>query len=139
MHQPTTRKEPKRYMEPVRTNSAEKVNFMQRNKQIHSTKKLTEKQINQPSLPRINTKHANGTIPQKVERLEKAVDKLSQVKDQPEIQKLLLREIQGIKSELKEIKQQIGISPSQHKKSKYQKPESEEEVEDEEEDEEEEE
>lgn len=31
------------------------------------------------------------------------------------MQQLLLREIQGIKSELKEIKQQIGMSPQQNK------------------------
>ena len=36
------------------------------------------------------------------------------------MQKMLLQEIQGIKSELREIKQQIGLSPSQHAKSKYQ-------------------
>lgn len=45
---------------------------------------------------------------------------------------MLLREIQGIKSELKEIKQQIGLSPQQNK-VQYRQEEEESEVEEEEE------
>jgi hypothetical protein len=33
------------------------------------------------------------------------------------MQRLLLQEIQGIKSELREIKQQIGLSPGQNNKT----------------------
>jgi protein subunit release factor A len=100
--------------------SQEKPNFIQRNKQVQSSKRLSEKNTNQPTLPKIPSKNGNRTIPQKVEQLEKAVDRLSKGTNQPELQRMLLQEIQGIKSELKEIKQQIGLSPQQPK-SKYQR------------------
>ena len=46
-----------------------------------------------------------------MERLEKAVEKLSGGVGDTSIQGLLLEEIRGIKSELREIKAQIGLSP----------------------------
>lgn len=48
-----------------------------------------------------------------MEHLEKVVEKLSKGTGNPELQKLLLDEIKGIKSELREIKQQIGLNPNQ--------------------------
>lgn len=83
---------------------------------MQSNKRLTEKSINQPTLPKVNQRLPPKSIPQKVEHLEKAVERLSQGTGNPELQKLLLQEIQGIKAELREIKQQIGIAPSNEKR-----------------------
>ena len=69
LHKPTTRKEPKRYNEAVRPSSEEKIekgNFIQRNRQLQSNKKLSEKHPNEPTLPKIPLKGQNKTIPQKV-------------------------------------------------------------------------
>ena len=77
-----------------------------------SKKHLTEKNINQPTIPKLPRVQPNKTIPQKVEQLEKAVEKLSVGTNQPEMQRMLLEEIKGIKSELREIKQQIGLTSS---------------------------
>lgn len=49
-----------------------------------------------------------------MEQLEKVVERLAKGSNPPELQRLLLQEIQGIKSELKEIKQQIGIGHVEH-------------------------
>lgn len=80
-------------------------------------------------------KSNNKSIPQKVEQLEKAVERLAKGNTHPDIQRVLLQEIQGIKSELKEIKQQIGLSPSQQSRQQppqhYQHQEREEEEEEE--------
>lgn len=112
-HQPSVRKQPKKYDQPARSDSHEKVNFVQRNKALQSNKHLKDKNINEPSLAKPPPKQASKTIPQKVEQLERAVDRLSRGGNHPDIQRVLLQEIQGIKSELKQIKQQIGLSPSQ--------------------------
>jgi hypothetical protein len=78
-HPPVARKVPKKFTEEERPSSIDNVrpNFIQRNKEIQSKKKLTEKHINQPILPKIPSKANNKTIPQKVEMLEKVVEKMS--------------------------------------------------------------
>ena len=118
MYKQTTKKEPKRYDQGEgRPASSEKPNFIQKNKQVSNTKKLSEKSTNQPSLPKIPPKGGqNKSIPQKVEQLEKAVDKLNKGVGQPDMQRMLLQQIQGIKSELREIKKQIGLGEGSNRK-----------------------
>lgn len=52
-------------------------------------------------MPKPPSRPAAKTIPQKVEHLEKAVEKLAKGTGNPDLQKLLLEEIMGIKSELR--------------------------------------
>ena len=75
LHKATSRKEPKRYNDPdyQRPPSADKPNFIQRNKGLQNQKQLAEKSTNQPSLPKIPPKGPSKSIPQKVEHLEKAI------------------------------------------------------------------
>lgn len=97
-HQPSVRKQPKKYDKPERNQSEEKVNFIQRNKALQSNKQLKDKNTNEPSTLKMPPKSSNKTIPQKVEHLEKAVERLSKGNNHPDLQRVLLQEIQGIKS-----------------------------------------
>jgi hypothetical protein len=97
-HQPSARKQPKKYEQLPRNSSEEKVNFIQRNKALQSNKQLKDKNTNEPSTGKMPPKSNNKTIPQKVEQLEKAVERLAKGNTHPDIQKVLLQEIQGIKS-----------------------------------------
>lgn len=97
-HQPSVRKQPKKYEQLPRSSSEEKVNFIQRNKALQSNKQLKDKNTNEPSTVKMPPKSNNKTIPQKVEQLEKAVERLAKGNTHPDIQKVLIQEIQGIKS-----------------------------------------
>jgi hypothetical protein len=73
MYHLPTKKEPKKHDPPIQPNrnqSGEKPNFIQRNKEVQSTKRLTDKNIKNATIPKPTTQK---TIPQKVEHLEKAV------------------------------------------------------------------
>lgn len=50
------------------------------------------------------------SIPEKVQKLEKNIERLQENALKPELQELLIQEIKGIKSELKEIKYHIGMN-----------------------------
>lgn len=73
MYRVPTKKEPKKYdlpPQPNRNQSGEKPNFIQRNKEVQSTKRLTDKNIKNATIPKPTIQK---TIPQKLEHLEKAV------------------------------------------------------------------
>ena len=55
-----------------------------------SKKHLTEKNINQTNVPKLPRVQPNKSIPQKVEQLEKAIEKFSVGSTQPEMQRMLL-------------------------------------------------